>query len=226
MSESESETELVIDNKHKRRRIHEELDEQALEKIVFGREEDVFLNISKKSKQKETKESLDQNDGESDSDLELDDSEDNEEIGEESDLSEDSVYDKIADQSKKDSDHNQVSTSETTKKSVWVDDDDYIDVSQGLKGIKTLPKKVTKQNKYKEYLENKFNDLYKTPKWAQNEAKSKRSKAEDQKSDSDESDDELMRTAQNFKIKSTKLDKGILAIKKCTHLTNDNKMKV
>jgi hypothetical protein len=218
MSDSESDSELVIDNKHKRKRIGEELEEKSLEKIVLGRESDVFTNINKKSKL--INESIDESNSEIYS--ELDSNEDNEE---ESDSSEDSLYHKLV--TNQCIEINELSNSETSKKSVWIDSDDAIDVSQGLEGIKTLPKKVTKHNKYKEYLENKFIDLYKTPKWAQK--KTNKSKVKDQKSDSndsEESDDELMRTAQNFKIKSTKLEKGILAIKKCTNLTNDHKMKV
>jgi hypothetical protein len=225
MSDSESDSELIIDNKHKRKRIGEELEEKSLEKIVFGRESDVLTNINKKSKTKPKviNESIDENNSELYSELDSNDSEDNEE---ESDSSEDSLYHKLVINQCIES--NEISNSETSKKSVWIDSDDAIHVSQGLEGIKTLPKKVTKDNKYKEYLENKFIDLYKTPKWAQKKTNN-RSKVKDQKTDSndsEESDDELMRTAQNFKIKSTKLEKGILAIKKCTNLTNDHKMKV
>ncbi|CAG2183262.1 unnamed protein product, partial [Oppiella nova] len=112
----------------------------------------------------------------------------------------------------------EVMDSETKKKSVWSDSDDYIDVSDAMKDCRKLPKRVAKEDKYKDYLENKFNDLYKTPKWAQMADK-------DKSSDDSDSDEDVDQTAQRFKARPQGLDKRFLAFKKCTHLTNDHKMK-
>ena len=201
-----SDSEIIDDQnqtqRQKRRRISNELNEKALETIVFGRDTDIFDKISKKTKIEDKIGFIDDKD----------------------------ISDESSDESDEDIDRTETqfnfgNKSQTKNKSVWKDSDDDIDVSHAFRGATKLPKKVSKEDKYKDYLENKFNDLYKKPKWTQMTDKTSFSDDSDS-SDGEDSDEDLKRTALKFKSKSNRLEKGFLAIKKCTDLTKNSKNKV
>ena len=221
---SETKSNAVIskkkNKKFRRRKLKEKVDVKALETIVFGRETTVSENISKKQKI----EVIDEEFGIIEDSCLFRDNE----VSDDSDSSEDINYTKSdffpeLKPSNEDFPHEE---EEPKKKGVWSDADDQISVRNAL-NINILPKRVGKDDSYRQYLENKFTDLYKTPKWAQIDAKHKvrHSDSSEETEDSDE-DDDIQRTAKRFKLKSNKLEKGFLPIKKCTHLTKDNKMKV
>ncbi|CAG2104539.1 unnamed protein product [Medioppia subpectinata] len=210
----------IVSKKSRRKRgISDEMTEQALESIVFGKDSDILDKISKKCKNTELSEKIgffedrapeEVNRVVIDSDSEESDESDN-----------DISYTKSDFLSRRTTDEEVLSNETTTeKKSVWIDSDDYIQVSDAMKECRKLPKRVTNDDKYKDYLENKFNDLYKKPKWAQMDDKD-----DSQDSSGSDSDEDVNRTAQAFKARTRRIDRGVLAIKKCTHLTNDHKMK-
>ncbi|XP_054163096.1 U3 small nucleolar RNA-associated protein 18 homolog [Oppia nitens] len=222
---------------HKKHKVVDESHEKALETILFGKESDVLETISKKHKIKSEK--ADQKfDFFVDKGLPIltasfSESFVNEEVEDESDDSSDGDNDYIkeafslATKHETEEEEEVIETEEMTKrKSVWVDSDDDIVVNEAMSNAKKLPKRVDTKDKYKDYLDNKFTDLYKTPKWAEmGDRKDRNILSSDSDSDSDIDDDGLMRTAQRFKLKSKTLAKGIISIKKCTPLTNDNKVK-
>lgn len=120
---------------------------------------------------------------------------------------------------------NQIEESKFTKsKSVWIDDDDDIEVSKGIQHLNQLPKSTALNDKYKEYLEKKFTSIYEPPSWA--------TKALDNKKShnlqlSDSEDDELVEKIAYDKIKiiDNDLDQNFLHIKKCNHLNISSRIK-
>ena len=196
-----------------------------LETIVFGKQTNVSTNINKKLKviDKELAIIEDKNGGHEMPNLSpFIDNEDSDE----SDSSEDINYTKsdFFPELRQELPHER-ETEEPKKRGVWTDADDHIGVKDGL-DIDILPKRVDKEDSYRQYLENRFTDLYKTPKWAQIDDKHTKKTTDSTEESEDSDDDNVERTAKRFKLKSNKLEKGFLPIKKCTHLTKDHKMKV
>lgn len=210
---------VTIDGRALQKRKKEKVNEQLLEAIVFGKESTVLENISKKSKQ--LSETIIEDRTPSDQKSKINYEE--EDISDDSDSSEDVNYSRtefFSDPNVNKELSDVIPESSSEKKIVWTDSDDLIAVSDALS--KKLPKRVSIEDNYRNYLENKFNDLYKRPKWALKSGKDKRDESE-----SDDSDDEdVGRTARNFKLKSNVLDQGILRLKKCTDLTHDNHQRV
>ena len=223
MSDSEMiSSTLAIGGKGHKKSKKEEVNEELLETIVFGKESNVLENISKKSKQKEVSETNLIIEDRSGSPKRFSVTHDGDEDSDDSDSSEDINYSKTDLFSNLNDDEVSEEKEETSsaKKSVWADSDDLIAASEAFS--RKLPKRVAKEDNYRSYLENKFNDLYKRPKWALKTNKDTKDSSESEDSD----DDDISRTARNFKVKSDVLDKGILRLKKCTDLTHDNHKKV
>ena len=228
MSEPES-VSVISDekkNRPKRRRFREKVDEKALETIVFGRESNVLENITKRLKPEEESEEsfgiIEDRNASKELPL-LSHFEDNDD-SDESDSSEDINYTKsdfFPELKPLREEFPEEEREEHKKKTVWSDADDDIGVRDALDS-RVLPKRVAKDDSYKHYLENRFTDLYKNPKWAQIDRKQRQKDSDD----SDDSEDDVERTAKNFKLKTNDLKKGILPIKKCTDLTKDHKIKV
>ncbi|KAI1286722.1 U3 small nucleolar RNA-associated protein 18 -like protein [Halotydeus destructor] len=103
------------------------------------------------------------------------------------------------------------------KRVAWQDDDDDIDIHEGLKNATKKARGAGPNQTYKDYLETKFNALHETPKWAEGKPIVKR--------DTDDEDDDIFQSAGDYISKSKNLPKSNLSIKKCTHLNFEKQMK-
>jgi U3 small nucleolar RNA-associated protein 18 len=109
------------------------------------------------------------------------------------------------------------------KKAAWIDSDDEILVSEGLAGVAQLPRRVTEDQKFKTYQEEKFKSIYKTPKWAEDSHK-KRKRHDDSSSEDDDDDGVSLSTVARKVTKiGSRLARGNLNFKKCTALNCDLK---
>lgn len=121
------------------------------------------------------------------------------------------------------------------RRTAWSDPDDEVKAGEVLAHASKLPKKVSHETNYKDYLESKFYSVYKKPKWADLEVKrankskvkkltSKSSnEAARELSESSEDDEEvaLVRQAVSVKGKSKRLPKSFLELKKCTNINQE-----
>ena len=118
-------------------------------------------------------------------------------------------------------------------KQVWFDDDDEIDVSIALDDCKKLPKSVKSQDKYRQYLERKFTEIYEPPNWAQSKTLENKRKSRQHKDtdDSDDDDDNEIQVEQiaygNLKRPNQihQLNKEFLRVKKCPHLNQSSRIR-
>ncbi|XP_054716390.1 LOW QUALITY PROTEIN: U3 small nucleolar RNA-associated protein 18 homolog [Uloborus diversus] len=104
------------------------------------------------------------------------------------------------------------------KMPAWNDeDDDLFLVKEKAKTLHNCHRSVylRGEEKYTDYVEEKFKKLIGDPKWAQ-------LKSEDQENFSDASEDELMQQTGNVIATSKSLRKGTLRIKKCPTLIDEN----
>lgn len=90
-----------------------------------------------------------------------------------------------------------------------------------MKGTTHIPRGVAPQQKYKDYLESKFNTLHETPKWA---IQREPSAATD--SDADSDDDELFTRAGDYTTQGKGLATELLHIKRCANLNVEQPGKV
>ena len=108
------------------------------------------------------------------------------------------------------------------KKPAWVDEDDEILVSEGMARADKLPKKVVGEQKYKTYLEQKFETIYKKPKWADPSVE-KNKRHQNDSSEDDDDDIPLSSVARKISTPGKKLTGGKLNFKKCAALNEDMK---
>ncbi|KAK0084977.1 hypothetical protein PV325_005974 [Microctonus aethiopoides] len=176
----------------KRKNEYDPEEEARLERIVFGDTNDVIKNLLKTKDENVSAEQESDNDTKSMSDCNDDDDDSK---------SDNDIMDHTA----------SIDETEEKLKPAWIDEDDKYSVNQALslqgrKLVQKIPEKT-----YNELLQNKFNQIVGTPKWAQLD--------KTDQDDGNDSDSEILKHSNHIvPIKTKKLAKGVIDIKALTEI--------